>query len=188
MSVCIALIRGINVGKANRIAMADLKRLIADLGHTEVRTLLNSGNVVFRAKRANAPKISVAIRDAITRECGFTASVMVVTAEELDRIIHEDPFQRVAKDHARYLVAFVADAKHLDPLRPLLEETWAPDALAMTERAAYLWCSSGILESKMNLTFARRAGATITTRNWATVLKLQAAAAQSSIATPKLRP
>ena len=50
MNVCIALIRGINVGKSNRIAMADLKSLLTDLGHADVRTLLNSGNAVFRSK------------------------------------------------------------------------------------------------------------------------------------------
>src|SRR5579859_6299248 len=151
---CIALIRGINVGKANRIAMADLRQLIEGLRFTEVRTLLNSGNAVFRSKRPNVAKIALSIQDAITKKCGFTASVMVMTAEELDLIVDENPLSRVAKDHARYLVAFVADSKHLDPLRPLLKETWTPDALAMTQRAAYLWCSSGILESKMNLTFA----------------------------------
>lgn len=176
MSACIALIRGVNVGKANRIAMADLRELIADLGHTDVRTLLNSGNVVFQTKRPHVARISSAIQAAIKQNCGFSASVMVVTAETLDRIIGENPLLRVAKDPARYLVAFVADAKHLDPLRPLLDETWTPDALAFTQRAAYLWCSTGLLESKMSQAFARKAGATITTRNWATVLKLQAAA------------
>jgi uncharacterized protein (DUF1697 family) len=70
----------------------------------------------------------------------------------------------------------VADAKRLVPLRPLLEESWKPDALAITDRAAYLWCSTGILESKLLQAFARKAGNTVTTRNWATVLKLHAAA------------
>jgi uncharacterized protein (DUF1697 family) len=176
VSVCIALIRGINVGKANRIAMTDLKRLMADLGHTDVRTLLNSGNVVFHSKRPNAAKISSGIQAAITQNCGFSPSVMVVTAEILASIIEENPLMSIAKDPARHLVAFVADANHLDPLRPLLESTWTPDALAITQRAAYLWCSTGIIESKMNQAFARKAGTTITTRNWATVLKLQAAA------------
>ena len=176
MNVCIALIRGINVGKSNRIAMADLKSLLTDLGHADVRTLLNSGNAVFRSKRSSVAKISAGIPAAIAEKCGFAASVMVLTAEHLDCIIDENPLLRMAKDPARHLVAFVADAKHLDPLRPLLEESWKPDALAMTPRAAYLWCATGILESKMNLTFARKAGGTITTRNWSTVLKLQAAA------------
>ena len=179
MSACIALIRGINVGKGNRIAMAALKALITDLGHTEVRTLLNSGNVVFQSKRPNAARISSGIQAAILEKCGFSATVMVVTAENLNTIIEENPLLHVAKDPARHLVAFVADAKHLDPLRPLLEEVWAPDALAMTQRAAYLWCAAGLLESKMSQALTRKAGTTITTRNWATVLKLQAAAKET---------
>ena len=57
MSTCIALIRGINVGKNKRLAMADLREMMADLGHTNVRTLLNSGNVVFQSKNSNSAKI-----------------------------------------------------------------------------------------------------------------------------------
>ena len=169
MSVCIALIRGINVGKGNRIAMADLKELMIELGHNKVQTLLNSGNVVFQSKRPNVAKLSADIQAAILRNSGFSASVMVVTAQDLDRIIDENPLLRVANDPAKHLVAFVANAKHLDPLRPLLDETWTPDVLAMTQHAAYLWCSTGLLESKMSQAFARKAGATITMRNWATL-------------------
>jgi uncharacterized protein (DUF1697 family) len=60
-------------------------------------------------------------------------------------------------------------------LRALLKESWAPDALAIGPKAAYLWCDAGVLDSKLSQMFARRAGETVTTRNWATVLKLQAA-------------
>lgn len=180
MSVCVALIRGINVGKGNRISMADLKELVSELGHSEVRTLLNSGNIVFQSKRPNVAKISSGIQAAILRNSAFSASVMVITAEGLDRIVEENPLLRIADDPARHLVAFVADAKHLEPLKPLLQQTWTPDALAMTQRAAYLWCSTGLLESKMSQAFTRKAGATITTRNWATVLKLQAAAKEAT--------
>lgn len=180
MSVCIALIRGINVGKANRIAMSDLRDLVLELGHGGVRTLLNSGNVVFDARRPNVAKISAGIQAAIAAECGFTASVMVLTAEHLNHIIDENPLRRIANDHARHLVAFVADAKHLSPLRPMLTKKWTPDALAITQRAAYLWCSVGLLESKLSQALTRAGGTTITTRNWATVLKLQAAAAETT--------
>jgi uncharacterized protein (DUF1697 family) len=175
MSACIALIRGINVGRGNRIAMSDLRALVTDLGHTDVRTLLNSGNAVFRSRRPNVAKISSGIQAAIAAECGFTAPVMVITAEYLDRIVDENPLLHLVDDHARHLVAFVAHAKHLEPMRPLLTETWTPDALAITQRAAYLWCLSGLLDSKVSQAFSRKAGATVTTRNWATVLKLQAA-------------
>jgi uncharacterized protein (DUF1697 family) len=176
MSACIALIRGINVGRGNRIAMSDLRALLTDLGHTDVRTLLNSGNAVFRSKRPNVARISSGIQAAIAAERGFSAAVMVITAEYLDRIIDENPLLHLVNDHARHLVAFVADAKHLEPLRPMLTEAWSPDALAITRRAAYLWCLSGLLESKLSQAFTRKAGVTVTTRNWATVLKLQAAA------------
>ena len=176
MSDCIALIRGINVGRGKRVAMSDLRDLVAALGHTNVRTLMNSGNILFQSKRPNPAKLSLSIEAAITAKCGFSASVAVITAQDLNIIIAQNPLLRLAKDHSRHLVAFVAHAKHLVPLRSMLEEKWTPDALAITDRAAYLWCSTGILDGKLNLAFTRLAGGTVTTRNWATVLKLQAAA------------
>ncbi len=176
MAECIALIRGINVGRGNRVAMVDLRDLFTGLGHENVRTILNSGNVLFQCSRPNVRKLALAIEAAIAGACGFSASVMVVTAADLAAIIDENPLLNMVKEPARHLVAFVADAKRLVPLRPLLEESWKPDALAITDRAAYLWCSTGILESKLLQAFARKAGNTVTTRNWATVLKLHAAA------------
>ena len=177
MSACIALIRGINVGRANRVAMSDLRDLIAELGHTNVRTLLNSGNVLFQSERASGvAKIGAEIEAAIAATCGFSAAVTVITAQDLGRIVDENPLLHAVDDHARHLVAFVTHPNHLEVLRPMLAQSWKPDALAITERTAYLWCSTGILDSKLLKTFSRMAGATVTTRNWATVLKLQAAA------------
>lgn len=180
MSECIALIRGINVGRNKRLAMADLLDMMVDLGHTHVRTLLNSGNVLFESKRPNVAKIAASIETAISSACGFSAAVTVTTAQELDLIVDENPLLHVVDDHARHLVAFVTHPKHLEPLRPMLKESWTPDALAITRRVAYLWCATGILDSKFLQAFSRKAGATITTRNWATVLKLQAAAKEAT--------
>ena len=180
MSVCVALIRGINVGRANRVSMADLRAMVSDLGHTEVRSLLNSGNLLFESKRPNVAKIASDVQAAILANRGFSASVTVLTSQDLDRIIDENPLLHAVNDHARHLVAFVAHAKHLEPLRPLLKDSWKPDALAISTRAAYLWCAGGILESRMLQAFSRTARDTITTRNWATVLKLQAAAKEAT--------
>jgi uncharacterized protein (DUF1697 family) len=180
MTECIALIRGINVGRGNRIAMADLRGMMVDLGHTNVRTLLNSGNALFQTKRPNVAKIAASIEAAIHDACGFSAAVTVITTQELDRIVDENPLLRVVDDHARHLVAFVTRPKHLEALRPMLKDSWRPDALAITERVAYLWCATGILESKLLQAFSRKAGATVTTRNWATVLKLQAASKEAT--------
>src|ERR1700691_4478409 len=104
MSECIALIRGINVGRGKRVAMADLRDMMLDLGHTNVRTLLNSGNVLFQARRPNTVKLSASIEAAITAQCGFSAMVTVITAQELASIIDENSLLSIAKDHARHLV------------------------------------------------------------------------------------
>lgn len=170
-----ALLRGINVGRAKRIVMADLRSLFVDLGHENVRTLLNSGNVLFRCTRPNPAKLALAVQDAIANACGFSAAVTVLTATDLAAIVRENPLLHVAADPSKHMVAFVAQRSSLVPLRTLMKESWAPDALAIGARAAYLWCEAGVIDSKLSQAFARRAGDTVTTRNWATVLKLLAA-------------
>jgi len=98
-----------------------------------------------------------------------------VTAANLAVIVRENPLLRVAKDPSKHLVAFVGHSRVLVPLRPLLDESWKPGALAIGPRAAYLWCADGVLDSKLAQKFAQLAGETVTTRNWATVLKLLSA-------------
>ena len=173
---CIALLRGVNVGRAKRVAMADLRELIEDLGHSDVRTLLNSGNAIFGASRPDAPRIAAAIQAGIEDRFGFSARVVVLTARELDAIVAENPLSQAARDPSRFLVAFVSTVTTLAKARPLLAQAWGPDALAVGRRAAYLWCARGLIESKLAQAFARVTADTATTRNWATVLKLQTAA------------
>ena len=175
MTQCSALIRGINVGKAKRVAMADLRALIEDLGHDDVRTLLNSGNVLFRATRPRMTALAEAIETGISRKLGVSARVIVFGATDLDAIIREDPLRSVANDPARYMVAFVSNRGVLANARALQQESWAPEAFAVGARAAYLWCANGVIESKLAKAFGRVAGDAVTIRNWATVLKLQSA-------------
>ena len=175
MTECIALFRGINVGRAKRIAMSDLRRLFEVLGHEDVRTVLNSGNVLFRCARPSESKLRLSIQRALEDSCGFSAQVTVITAAKLASIVRENPLLKVAKDPSRHFIAFVADPKSLVPLRALMAESWTPDVLAVSSQAAYLWCVAGALDSKLSQVFARRAGDTVTTRNWATVIKLLAA-------------
>lgn len=175
-TACIALLHGINVGKARRIAMVDLRRVVEELGYTNVRTLLNSGNVAFETRRPNATRIAAAIDLALQHAFGFSASVVVVTADDLDAIIEENPLREIATDPAKHLVAFVAHTSVLAEAKPLLASTWDPDALALGTKAAYLWCANGVVKSKLMREFARLTGDAATTRNWATVLKLQASA------------
>lgn len=172
--ICVALIRGINVGKTKRIPMADLSATFTALKFQNVKTLLNSGNVIFEAPRPSAPKLAAAIVKAIAAKFGVTVSVAVLTAPELKKIIDENPLLSVAKDFSRHFVAFAPNSAALAALQPLLQQTWKPDALAVTGRAAYLWCEAGAIDSKLSQIFGRKAGDTVTLRNWATVLKIQA--------------
>ena len=175
MTECIALLRGINVGRAKRIAMAQLRGLFVDLGYENVRTLLNSGNVLFRCADPRTSKLALTLQGAIADTYGFPVSVTVLTAANLATIVRENPLLHIVKDPSKHLVAFVAHPRVLAPLRSMLEERWTPDALAIGSRAGYLWCADGVLDSKLSQAFARRAGEVVTTRNWATVLKMHAA-------------
>jgi uncharacterized protein (DUF1697 family) len=180
MTECVALIRGINVGRAKRIAMAELRDLVASLGHENVRTLMNSGNVIFTSRRPNKAKLAGAIKDAIAGSFGISASVIVITAAELNKIIEENPLLTVVKDPAKHLVAFAADSGCLEAARALMKQSWRPDALAVGSTAAYLWCAAGVLDSKLSQAFARATKDAVTARNWATVLKLRTAASTSA--------
>jgi len=176
MCDCIALFRGINVGRAKRIAMGELRTLFEGLGHRRVRTLLNSGNVLFQCARPNEAKLKLAIERALEQSHGFAAAVTVITAATLAAIVRDNPLQKVAVDPSRHFVAFAANPKSLVPLRALLAASWEPDVLSIGTQAAYLWCVAGALDSKLSQQFARCAGETVTLRNWATVVKLLAAA------------
>lgn len=175
MTQCVALVRGINVGRAKRIAMVDLRKMVEDLGHHRVRTLLNSGNVVFDASRPRPAALARSLELGITRTFGISAGVVVVPAPELTAIIDENPLRAFVTDPSRYLVAFVGSSPMLVKAKPLLQETWTPELFSISARAAYLWCANGIAASNLAKAFARVTGNAATTRNWATVVKLQAA-------------
>lgn len=167
----VALLRGINVGRAKRVPMADLRELFTELGYTGVSTLLNSGNVVFSGPRLTAGT-QKRIEDAFAERFGFTSRMTVLSAAELAQIVEEDPVGDVATDHSRYLVAVLNQPAHREKLVPLMKEKWEPEVLGIGARAAYLWCPAGFLESRLQSTVGKLLGDNVTTRNWATILKL----------------
>ncbi|MBI3409734.1 MAG: DUF1697 domain-containing protein [Planctomycetes bacterium] len=175
-STHIALIRGINVGRAKRVAMADLRALVEGLGCGDVRTLLNSGNVVFTSARGTASKAAERIEKALTTAVGFSARVTVLTAAELAAAVADNPLLDVADDPTRLLVAVLRNPADRSKLEPLLKQDWAKEALALGKRVAYLWCSEGILASKLAEAVNRALKDGVTARNWATMLRLQALA------------
>jgi uncharacterized protein (DUF1697 family) len=175
----VAFLRGINVGRAKRVAMADLRAGVESLGYGGVRTLLNSGNVAFTAPGAGrhvADDAASRIEEMLAARLGVTSRVTVLTAAELADIVAGNPLLDIARDSSRLLVAILNDRTHRPRLAPLLAQDWAPEALAAGERAAYLWCCEGILESRLAETLGRVLRDGVTSRNWTTILKLHALA------------
>lgn len=174
--VQVALLRGINVGRAKRVAMAELRALLEELGFGGVRTLLNSGNVVYDAGRTAPAAAAASIERAVEARLGVASRVTVLTASELARAVAENPLSGVATDPSRLLVAVPASAALLARLEPLARERWGHERLALGARVAYLWCPDGLLASRLPDAVGRLLGDAVTTRNWATMTKLHALA------------
>ena len=170
----IALFRGINVGRAKRIAMAELRVVVANLGYQDVRTLLNSGNLVFAVPSGSRGDPAPRIEKAVLARLGVSSRVLVLSAAELATVVAENPLLNVGEDHSRLLVSLWYDPRDRDRLKPLTTQNWAPEAIAVGTRACYLWCPGGVLESPVGKAVGRVLGSATTVRNWATISKLRA--------------
>ncbi|MFD2366775.1 DUF1697 domain-containing protein [Pseudoduganella sp. GCM10020061] len=170
----VALLRGINVGRAKRIAMADLRKVIGDLGFTEVRSLLNSGNVVFMGPKATHKEVRRAIEEALVMKLGVPSRVTVLDSEELAQVVADNPLADSADDHSRLLVFFLTRPRDHALLEPLPAKDWGDEQLALGRRAAYICCPAGILQCRAGAAVGTELGDATTSRNWSTVLKLHA--------------
>lgn len=170
----VALLRGINVGRAKRVSMQELRTLVEGLGYRGVRTLLNSGNVVFTAPRVAPATAAARIETAIAEGLGVASRVTVLTAAELAAAIAGNPLVAAGRNPSLLLVAVLADAADRRKLEPLTDEDWSPEALALGPRVAYLWCPEGSLASRAAEAVGRALRDAVTTRNWATMTKLDA--------------
>ncbi len=173
----VALLRGVNVGSAKRVVMADLRALVEGLGYGGVRILLNSGNVVYDAPGVTPTAAGGRIERALAADLGVGARVVALSAAELDAAVAANPLAAVADNPSRLLVAVPADARARAALTPLAGQDWAPEALALGARVAYLWCPDGVIASKLSAAVGRLLGDAVTSRNWTTMVKLQALAA-----------
>jgi uncharacterized protein (DUF1697 family) len=177
----VALLRGINVGTAKRVSMADLRRVFEDLGYDDVRTLLNSGNVVFTIRKAASWDHAARVQKAIADRLGIQSRVVVLTRREVADAVAANPLTSVADNPSRLLVLACADPDGIAPLRPLLKERWTPEALALGKRVAYLWCARGIGVSRLWTMVNRVIRDTGTARNMATMTRLLATLEEQAV-------
>jgi uncharacterized protein (DUF1697 family) len=154
--------------------MADFKALLLELGCDSATTLLNSGNAVVKAPKSSSKALAAKVARSIAAKFGFDVAVVVKTAAELDHIVKENQLALMEDEHSRLLVAFAQDKEAIAALHPLSSLVVHPEELVVQEQAAYLYCARGILESKAAEALLGRLGRSVTTRNWATVLKLNA--------------
>jgi uncharacterized protein (DUF1697 family) len=171
----VALLRGVNNnGTTKRIAMADLRALVEGLGFRDVRTLLNSGNIVFSAPNAGRNDVAARIEKVLISRLGVDPRVTVLTGNEVAAAVRGNPFADVADNPSRLLVMALRKPADQGRLKPLLKKRWGPEALALGKRVAYLWCANGVGGSKLWAEVDRALEHSGTARNIATMTKLLA--------------
>jgi uncharacterized protein (DUF1697 family) len=178
----VALLRGINVGRAKQLAMADLKALLEDLGHVDVKTHLRSGQAVFTADVSpsvkNTARLAGDIERAITRTLEMDVSVVVRSRAELAKVLKANRFAVADRDPARLFCVFLSDPVTAHDLTAVDAASYAPEELALAPggREIFLWLPDGMGTSKLGLVKWDRVlgkkGLVATARNWRTTQKL----------------
>lgn len=176
MAMFVALLRGINVGGNKQVKMAALKALCEAAGYADVRTLLQSGNVVLSAKDGKPAAVAATLARAIEAHFGFSVDVVVRTPVEMAAIVEGNPFADAAANDPSHLVVMFLDR---DPGEEAVARVAAghagPETIAAGDRAVYIHYPDGIGRSKLtNVELEKRLGAVGTGRNWNTVTKLLA--------------
>jgi uncharacterized protein (DUF1697 family) len=175
----IAMLRGINVSGHKIVKMERLRATFETLGFGNVRTYVQSGNIVFEAKAAAPTGIGETIVRRIERDFGFLVPVTVVTAQEMGRVFRENPFVKEAgADLSKLHVTFLADTPSAAGLTKLGALPAGPDRFHCRSRCVYLHCPQGYGNTKLsNNAIERALAVTATTRNWKTVTTLHQMAA-----------
>jgi len=170
----IALLRGVNVGGNKRVPMADWKGWLVEMGCAQPATLLNSGNAAFLSAARKPEKLAGEMAALLQERLGFEVPVIVKSGAELARVVEDLPWEVEAEalDASRLLVAFVPSPDALGALDRAAALVQAPERFHIGREAGYLYCASGILESRAGAALVGKGAGLVTSRNWATVLKL----------------
>jgi uncharacterized protein (DUF1697 family) len=172
MASRIVLLRGINLGSRNRIAMPALREALAEAGFEDVQTYLQSGNVVLSSRAAPAT-VTRKCKAVIAEQFGLEIDVVVRTRAELAGVVKRNPLAKVATDPKRYQVSFLSAKPAAKVVRKLEALAADGERLVAHGRELYAWHPRGVARSKLWAALAGRdLGVTATARNWTTVTKL----------------
>jgi uncharacterized protein (DUF1697 family) len=168
----LVLLRGINLGPNRRVPMAELRKLFAEAGYGDVRTYVQSGNIVVSSD-AKPAELEKECAKLISEHFGFDVPVIVRTRDELAEIVAADPLGHVADNPKRYQVSFLSeplDDSAVERLKGLVVE---PEELVIDGREVYAWQAEGVARSKLWNGLANKSlGVVATARNWTTVKTL----------------
>jgi uncharacterized protein (DUF1697 family) len=168
----IALLRGVNLGSHKKISMPELRELFEELGHEDVATYVQSGNVVFRSS-ATREALAKKLQAQIHRRFGHDVTVLLRTRSELRATVDRNPFAGRQSDPTRLHVSFLATAPKRERAAALEEQRFEPDEFRVRRDAVYLHTPKGYGRSKLsNAFFEKQLGVAATTRNWRTVTAL----------------
>ncbi len=168
----VLLLRGINLGSRNRIAMPRLRELLEQAGFEDVQTYLQSGNVLL-SNQATTDRVAQRCERLIADELGLDIQVVGRTRAQLEQVVKRNPLGKVATDPKRYQVSFLACKPSAEVVRKLKAAVVPPEQLAVSGREIYAWHPKGVARSKLWAALAGRGlGVPATARNWTTVTKL----------------
>lgn len=171
----VALLRAINVSGRNKLPMPELVRLFSEAGCEDVRTYIQSGNVVFKAPAKVAEGLPAVIADRIAEGFGFVVPVVVRSRDELADAIRRNPYTKECAEPTTVHVVFLADEPAADRVAGLDPDRSPPDTFVASGREIYLHLPKGAGDSKLTIDwFEKRLGTKGTARNWRTVEKLLA--------------
>ena len=169
----VALLRGVNVGGKNQLPMRDLAAMFVNAGCAQVRTYIQSGNVVFSAQERRRDKLPKLLAKTIEERFGFRTPVILRTRKQLGDAIQSNPFVTAGVDEKALHVFFLSDLPDAAGIGKLDPERSPPDAFRVVAREVFVHLPNGMARTKLtNAYFDTKLRVTSTARNWRTVLKL----------------
>ena len=172
MNKRIAILRGINVGGKRKILMADLKSMCEKLELKNVKTYIQSGNLIFNSDRQNSD-LENDLEKAILENFGFEVPVIVRTEKELESAINNNPFFDKDSDIKQLHLTFLKEKPCQENVDKIITYNYEPDEFKIKDKDTFIFCSGKYHQSKLtNNFFEKQLMVGATTRNWKTVMKL----------------
>lgn len=173
MELYIALFRGINVGGNSKLPMAELVAILEGVGAQDVKTYIQSGNAVFRSAETDTVELANRIGVAVEKRNGFAPKVLILTPEELDRAMDENPFPVTEGDGSTLHLGFLAAEPENVSFEKLASLKTESEHYCLTPKVFYLYAPDGVGKSRLAAGAEKIIGVNMTDRNWNTVCKLK---------------